>query len=216
MSSYVLSIIECDDQEMSLLSDAKVLGGIGAILVLLAGVPTVGWVLGIAGFVMILAAIYKISQAVNEKKIYNNMLTAVILAIVGVLVGSVVILPTLLSAFLNGYFAWPNFAPSASVTVTQWIAFGTTIGLGLLGAWVFFLASAVFLRRSYGAIGSKLMVRMFSTAGLLYLIGAASTIIGFGFLILVAAQILTAVAFFSIPTRYEELQAPTAPLQSAL
>lgn len=196
-----------------MLSDAKMLGGIGSILVLLTAVPTVGWVLGIAGFIMMLFAISQISQVLKERKIYNNMLTAVILAIVGVLVGSLVILPTVLSAFLNGYFSGPNLTPSASVTIAQWIAFGTAIGLGLLGAWAFLLASAVFLRRSYSAIGSKLNVHTFGTAGLLYLIGAATTIVGVGFLILVVAQIITVVAFFSIPSeRMEPVQAVAAPV----
>jgi uncharacterized membrane protein len=45
---------------------------------------------------------------------------------------------------------------------------------------------------------------MFSTAGLLYLIGAATAIIGVGFLVLLVAQILTAVAFLSIPERARE------------
>jgi uncharacterized membrane protein len=40
---------------------------------------------------------------------------------------------------------------------------------------------------------------MFSTAGLLYLIGAATAVIGVGFVILFVAEILTAVAFFSLP-----------------
>src|SRR5438552_1348105 len=66
---------------MSSISDARVLGGIGSILVLLSAVPNVGWLLGIAGFVMILLAIRNISQTVGDKKIYNNMLTAVILGI---------------------------------------------------------------------------------------------------------------------------------------
>lgn len=193
---------------MSLLSEARTLGGIGSVLVLLAATPSVGWVPGIAGFILMLAAIHNISQVVKEKKIYNNMIAAVILAIVGIIVGSLVILPTVLNAFLNGYFSGPNFAPSASVAIGQWIEFGIAIGLGLLGAWAFFLASAVFLRRSYQTIETKLNVHMFGTAGLLYLIGAVTTIIGVGFAILLIAQVLTAVAFWSIPIqKVEQFQA---------
>lgn len=194
---------------MTSLSNAKTLGGIGSILVLLTAAPNVGWVLGILGFVMILVAVKYISDNLNESKIFNNMITAVALSIAGILVASLVVATTMLSAFANGYFAstYP-FTPSASVTTAQWITFGTAIGLGLLAAWIFFLVSAVFLRRSYNSIGSKLNVHMFSTAGLLYLIGAATAVVGVGFLILFVAEILTAVAFFSLPERAAEVRQP--------
>jgi uncharacterized membrane protein len=195
------------------MSDAKTLGGIGAILVLLAAVPTVGWLLGIAGFVMMLVAINSIADSLRERGIFNDMMIAVVLSIVGILVGALVIVPTVLNAFANGYFgSGPSYAPAATVTTAQWIAFGTTIGLGLLAAWAIFLVSSVFLRRSYKAMGSRLNVGMFGTAGLLYLIGAATTIIGVGFLMLFVAQILTAVAFFSIPvTQNEQTHAVASP-----
>jgi len=59
--------------------------------------------------------------------------------------------------------------------------------------------SAIFLRRSYERIGVRLNVNMFQTTGLVYLIGAALTIVLVGFLILLIAEILQIVAFFSIP-----------------
>jgi uncharacterized membrane protein len=141
------------------------------------------------------------------------MLIAVFLSIAGIVVGSLVILGTVLSAFQNSYFSssYP-FTPSASVTTAQWTSFGIAIGLGLFGAWVFFLASSVFLRRSYKTIGSKLNVSKFGTAGLLYLIGAATTIVGVGFLVLLVAEIITAVAFWSIPEQpKEKLQRAVVP-----
>jgi uncharacterized membrane protein len=184
------------------LSNARTLGGIGSILVLVTAAPSVGWILGILGFVMILVAVRYISEDLKEKKIFGNMITAVILSILGILVASLVVAATVLSALANGYFGstYP-FSPSASVTTAQWITFGTEIGLGLFVAWIFFLVSAVYLRRSYDTIGSRLNIHMFSTAGLLYLIGAATAIIGVGFVILFVAEILTAVSFFSLPER---------------
>lgn len=181
------------------LSNAKTLGGIGAILVLLFVVPSAGAILGIAGFVMILVAVKYIADYFGERKILNDMMVAVILSVVGIAVGSFVIVPTVVGAFQNGYFGGTNFAPAPDVTAAQWITFGVAIGVGLLIAWAFFLASSVFIRRSYSTIGAKLNISMFGTAGLLFLIGAATSIVGIGFLILLVAQIITAVAFFSIP-----------------
>jgi len=192
-------------------SQAKTLGGIGAILVLLSFVPSVGALLGLVGFVMILFGVKYISDDLKDKAVFNNMILAVVLGIVGIGVGSLVIIPTAINAFQSGYFNGTNFATSPSVTNAQWIAFGTAIGLGLFVAWVFFLVSAVFLRRSYRTIGTKLNVGTFGTAGLLYLIGAATTVVGVGFLILLIAEIMTAVAFWSIPVeQQQQLRAPAA------
>ncbi|HZW57541.1 MAG TPA: DUF996 domain-containing protein [Nitrososphaerales archaeon] len=190
---------------MGSISQAKTLGGIGAILILLSFVPYAGGVFGIVGFVMVLVAVKYIADDVRDGGIFNNMVIAVVLSIVGILVGSLVALPTVISAFTSGYFTGPNFTPSPSITTAQWIAFGTAIGVGLFVAWAFFIASAVFMRRSYRTIGSKVNVGMFGTAGLLYLIGAATTIIGIGFALLLVAEILTAVAFFSLPEQVQRV-----------
>src|SRR5256712_146260 len=74
--------------------------------------------------------------------------------------------------------------------------------LVILGAfWVFTIISAVFLKRSYEKISQRLNVSAFATAGLLYLIGAALTIVLVGFLILLIALVFQVVAYFSIQDR---------------
>lgn len=192
---------------MSSLSSAKAVGGVGAILVLLSLVPQIGALFGIAGFIMILIAIKSISDTVEDPKIFKNMMTAVILSIIGIVIASVVVMATLLTAFQNGYFtsSYP-FTPSTAVTTAQWIAFGLAIGLGLFIAWILLLVSAIYLRRSYDLIGSALDVSAFKTAGLVYLIGAATAIVGVGFVIIIIGEIIGAVAFFSIPNQRPEKQ----------
>jgi uncharacterized membrane protein len=180
----------------SSLSDAKVLGGIGSILVLLTAVPNVGWLLGIVGFVLVLVAVKKISQTVNDKEIYGRMLTAVVLAIAAIAVGAVTIFGVVFRPLALGVTL--STLPSA-------IAAGNFLGLaalaigGLVAVEVLLVLSAVFVRRSYDSVSDKLGVGMFRTAGLLYLIGAATAIVGVGFLLIFVAEILQAVAFFSIP-----------------
>ena len=190
---------------MPALSSAKAIGGIGAILVMLTFVPNAGAIFGIAGFIMILVAVKKVADELENRKVFSDMMTAVILAIIGVAVASLVVFTTVFSAFQNGYFSsgYP-YTPSTTITTAQWVAFGLAIGLGLLIAWLFFLFSSLYLRRSYNAIGAELDVHMFGTAGLLYFIGAATAIIAVGFVLLFVAQILTAVAFFSIPEKRPE------------
>jgi uncharacterized membrane protein len=61
---------------MASLSQAKTLGGVGSILVLLGAIPNVGFVLAIVGFILILVAVKNVSESVNEPGIFNDMIIA--------------------------------------------------------------------------------------------------------------------------------------------
>ncbi|PIV56122.1 MAG: hypothetical protein COS15_02275, partial [Caldiserica bacterium CG02_land_8_20_14_3_00_36_38] len=68
------------------LKTAKLMGGIGAILTLLSFIPSIGWLLSIVGFVLVLLAVKTISDEVKESKIFSDYLVAVVLSVVSVLV----------------------------------------------------------------------------------------------------------------------------------
>jgi hypothetical protein len=86
---------------------------------------------------------------------------------------------------------------------------------GLLVVWVFLVISAVFLRRAYDKMSERLGVKMFDTAATFYLIGAILTIVFVGFIILFIAEIMQAIAFFSIPDRPPTQGAGVSPDPSA-
>jgi uncharacterized membrane protein len=184
--------------KMTAISEAKALGGTGAILVLLTGVPSVGWLLGIAGFVMILLAVKNISQVVSDKTIYSNMLKAVILGIGAIGVGTVTVVGAIYHVLGMGSFVGSKFMLPSSLPVGDWIGLAIAVAGGLLAVWALLVASAVFVRKSYKSMATTLGVKTFETAGFLYLIGAATAIIGVGLLIILVAEILLAVSFFSI------------------
>jgi uncharacterized membrane protein len=196
---------------MTKLSEAKTLGGIGSILVLLFIVPSVGWVLALVGFILMLIAIKYVSDAVADPSIFRNMIISVVLAVAGLIVGVVVILASVvnffgLTAFSGGFASMPPITPTTGGIV------GLVVGLvaGLAVIWILLTVSAIFARMSYNSMASKLGVSMFRTAGLLYLIGAATIIILVGFLILFEAIILSIVAFFSVPDQLPPMvSAPT-------
>ena len=180
---------------MASLGQAKTLGGVGSILVLLGAVPNVGFILAIVGFILILVAVKNVSESVNEPRIFNDMIIAVVLAIVGLVVFGVIVAVAILSFIGIGSIGTvtPGTLPMGLVN-----GIGLLIG-GLVVIWIFYLVSSIFLRRSYDRIATRLNVNMFHTTGLLYLIGAALTIIFVGLLIILIAEILQIVAFFSIP-----------------
>ncbi len=167
---------------MGSLSSAKTLGGVGGILVFLPFVSLVGWIL-------ILLATKEISETVQDKTIFDDALLAAITAVIGAVVFGVFVF----SGAIRGLFLPGPFG----IGGVGFLGF-----LVILGAfWVFTIISAIFLKRSYEKISQRLNVSAFATAGLLYLIGAALTIVIVGFLILLIALIFQVVAYFSIQDR---------------
>jgi uncharacterized membrane protein len=196
---------------MASLSDAKTLGGIGSILVLLTIVPAAGPILGIVGFVLVLIAVKYISDAVADSQIFQNMLISVIFSIGAVAVGAVTVVGTVLRVMGMGTYVGSSFELSKNIPVGDWMGLAAGVLAGLAVVWALLIVSAVFLRRSYGTVATKLNDNKFSTAGLLYLIGAATAIIGVGFILIFVAQIYLAVAFFSIPEKVSQTQTSTTP-----
>ncbi len=183
-----------------------------------SSVPTVGPILTIVGFILILFAFKNVADALNEPSIFNNMIYSVVLAIVGIVIGVVLVFGVLFSIVgLRGMTYTPGTPPPSS----DIIAVIGAVTLGLAVIWVFYIVSAIFLKKSYDRIGTRLNVGTFRTTGLLYLVGAATTIILIGFLITLIADILQIVAFFSIPdqppqqptTQQTWTQPPSPPVQ---
>jgi uncharacterized membrane protein len=190
---------------MAPLSQAKTLGGIGGILALLFWLPAhVGIVFLIVGLVLMLFAVKNIADTVGDQAIFSNMTYSVVLAIIGPIIATVV----LLAAAASLFSAFSSFTPG-TMTIPSgfWAALGFVILAGVI-LWVCILISTVFVKRSYDSIALKLRVDLFRTTGLLFLIGAATLIVLVGFVILFIAAILQIVAFFSIPEQVPSQMPP--------
>lgn len=164
---------------MASLSQARVLGGVGAILVFIP-------FLSLVGYILIIVAVRDISKDLRDKTIFRNVVIAALTGIVGALAGGLIFVDGIIGA-----------SGGTAMGVTRAAAFLT--GLGVV--WIFLIISAFFLRRAYNSMAVELGVGTFKTAGTLYLVGAALTVILVGFVLLFIAQILQAVAYFSIPDR---------------
>jgi len=160
---------------MATLSQAKVLGGVGAILIFIPFVSLVGYIL-------IIVAVRDISNDLQDREIFHNIVIAAGTGIVGAIAGALVVFIGVLgSSFTFG------------------LSGAAGVAFGLLIAWISLVVSAVFLRRAYGTMATRLGVGTFRTAATLYLVGAALTIVLVGFVLLFVAEILQAIAYFSIP-----------------
>jgi uncharacterized membrane protein len=186
---------------MASLNQAKTLGGVGSILMILALIPSVGWLVAIVGAILVLIAVKYISDVIEDKSVFNNYLISVILNILALAVGGLVIFASF----------WPLIFGSISGGFTPELDIITiifTVIIALVVVWIFYIVSAIFLRKSFNTISSRLNISMFGTAALLYLIGAALMIVVIGFIIILIADILQIVAFFSISEQTPPEQTP--------
>ncbi|MDG7008561.1 MAG: DUF996 domain-containing protein [Nitrososphaerota archaeon] len=186
---------------MATLGQAKTYGGVGSILALLLPVPSIGWLLCIAGLVLVLFAVKYVSEIVKDSSIFNDVVISIVVTIVGVVVGFFVLVASFFRFMglnnLNFADFGSNFNPS-TIPTGDWVGLIMWALLGIVVVWVLLTVSGVFLRRGYSKIGKALNIGMFGTAGFLFLIGAATTILVVGFIIIPIAFILMAVAFLSI------------------
>jgi uncharacterized membrane protein len=201
------------------------MGGVGSILVLLspfisltALVPPLTFIadailsigiasvtVGLIGSILILVAVKKISDAVNDREIFKNVLLAVIIPWVAVGVVSAVGLGIVMYAgpiiadgnYLaeGGYSGTdvvlpplPTFLVLPIVTLTM-----------VFGMWAALIASAWFLKRGYERIAVRTGTKTFRTVGRLYFYGALLVIVLIGAVLAFIAAVLQIKAFFSLP-----------------
>lgn len=186
---------------MTKLSEAKILGGIGALLSLFTFAPYAGPLIGLVGLILVFVAVKYIADETKEHSIFRNYLMNFILNIIAI--GAVIAI--MVAAFgLSGGFSWITTLQQQNITDfnTFWTAFGALVVgcvLALLIAWVLLILGALYLRKSYNSIAEHTKVDLFKTTGLVYLIGAATLIIVIGAFILIIAKILEIISFFSLP-----------------
>ena len=189
---------------MSNLSNAKVFGGIGALLMLIGGfIPYAGPIISIVGLVFVFIAVKTISELVKDNDIFKNYLYNFIFSIISIIAILIIIL---IGFGAIGGFSWITSLQDINITDFQtfWNYFGGIIGyaiLALIVGWILSIISAIYLRRSYNSIAKHTKVSLFKTTGTFYFIGAITTIILIGFIILFIARIIEIISYFSLPDK---------------
>jgi len=207
------------------LETSRTLGGIGALLMFIG--PIVGMytgILGLIGLILALIGLKGLADNYNEQRIFNNALYGVLTIIVGAVISIAIIV---IAAF--GLFAalGIDLSDLASMQATfqqiDWVAimdwsiiwpYVAAILASLIVFFVFIIVMALFLRTSLNFLSAKSKVGLFSTTGLILLIGAALTIIAIGLLLIWVDLLILAVAFFSIrpaPAQPAATMAPQPP-----
>ncbi len=208
---------------MSELSNAKIFGEIGSILLLISCLtfisPAVG-LLGLVGLILVLIALNGFANYYKEKGIFNNALYGIIIFIVGVVVTIAVAIFILVDFLTSLGIDLTNWQSLQSVDWTSIITPDKIMGLigsgivALVLLFIFCILGAYFLRKSLDLLATKTNVKLFGTTGLILLIGAVLTIVFVGFILLFVAILLLVISFFSINTPAVTPETSQPPVQN--
>ncbi|MGC8769593.1 DUF996 domain-containing protein [Calditerrivibrio sp.] len=144
----------------------KILGGLGGIFLFLLFVPGIGILLGLAGYVLFLIAMYEISKVYNDQKIFNWSLMGVILSTLGLIF---VIFYELLfgAAGLLGTLLGSNLMENVLVFV---ISIGPI--MDIIVAIVLFVYAYYLLYKALKKVAEYTQISMFKLAGQLLFMGS--------------------------------------------
>jgi len=193
------------------LETTKILGGIGAVLMLVSPIGTQMGLAGLAGIILVMIAIYRLSYHYNEPAIFNNALYGAIIAIVGIAVFMAVMAVTLVDLMTAlgidiNWTNWTNWTMYQNIhweQITDWNTYWPYIAIIIADFVILFISFTIagtFLRKTFHLLGEKTGIHAFHTAATLVFIGALLTIIAVGLLLIWIALIFLAIAFFSIRT----------------
>ncbi len=198
---------------------SKMLGAVGALLMFIGIIPYVNYfgVIQLVGLVLVMTSLYNFASYYRERGIFNKALYGLIIGIVGGVISIAAVIATVLTSltdFLRAIFpnwngdwtALSGLIPNPSnLSLNNILPFLARIFTVFIILWVFSIIAAFFVRRSLKTLSAKSGVGLFSTAGLLLLIGAALIIVGIGLVLVWISALLLAIAFFRM--RPEQAQA---------
>jgi uncharacterized membrane protein len=209
------------------LESSKTLGGIGAILLFVGGVafliqPLITLALGFVGALLLLFGLKGLADYYKEKGIFINGLYGFVTLIVGAVVslaGFVYLffytsyvtdlVAVLYPGFTGDWSTLPNLTVNPNPIAADIVPFIGPILAILVVIWIFVFVVAFFTWRSLKGVASKSNVGLFSTAGLLLLVGAIIPVLGL--ILMGIAVLLMAIAFFQIKPQPEQPMAAVAP-----
>lgn len=176
------------------LSTPKTLAGLGSLFAVLSIIPYLGWLLAIAGWILLLVAFHQYSKALSENEIFKRFLIGFMLSIFGFFIAIYFgVFGAITTAFMGG---------GHEGAVAAGIGIGSL--LAILVSYALTVASFYLYKQSFSLIASGLDHNLIKTAGTVLFAGAILTIIVIGILVIFGGWILSAIAFFTAPTELKQ------------
>lgn len=190
---------------------SKNLSAVGSLLIVVGAAAgfavDFSGILSLIGVILLLIGLKGLANFYKEEGIFNNALYSILVAIGGCVVGVGVIAASAVSALADLGIDWVNIEDWSNVGTDVGTVFAdfdlsaiaSLLGALLVGLIIFYavmIISMYFLRKSMNQLSTKTGISLFSTAGILVLIGAVLPVIGL--LIIWIGFILATVAFFQM------------------
>jgi uncharacterized membrane protein len=176
------------------------LGRIGILLPVAAIIPFIGPLAGLAVLVLLLMSHHYFSKFYKRPEIFKKALIGLVIPVAADLVGGIIIVIAVGSAFVSGMGG--NVEKSPDFQQITGLIFES--GLTIVGALVILIGSIIgyfFYFQALKVLAEKSGQKLFRTAGLLYFLGAIGIIVLFiGFFVMIVGWIVHVVAYFSIHT----------------
>jgi uncharacterized membrane protein len=198
------------------IESSKNLGGVGALLMFIGIFPYINYfgIVELIGAILVLVALHGFGSYYKEEGIFNNALYGIITGIVGVVlavaIGIAIVLPNIKDFLMKIFPSWngdwstisslSGMTPDTSnIAIGDLIPFIEAAIVVFVILWVFAIIATFFVRRSLKQLSAKTNFGLFSTTGLLLLIGAVLVILfGIGLLLMWIAALILAIAFFTM------------------
>ncbi len=202
------------------LKNAKILGGIGALLTLLIIVgfinPAAGVLIALVGLALLFIGVKYIADVTKDSSIFRNYLYCFICTFIAIIAVCAILFSTFASVGGIEYFtSIQSMDMTDPMVVLDYLTpFLVGCALAFLIGWIFIIIGAFYMKKSYNSITAHTKIELFKTTGLVYLIGAFTLIIGIGAIIIIIAKIMEIIAFFSLPDNITDVLSPGTPSSS--
>lgn len=207
------------------LQTSRMLGVIGALLMVLTIIPSVGGLFMIVGIILVLIALKGYADAYKESSIFNHALYTVIFEIIGVIVfvgvffyGAMEFLSSLGINSFTDFQSLQSIDWETMITPSNILPFIGIIALGLVILFAFTVIASLYFKKAMNVLSTKTNVKLFHTTGTVFLVGAVLTIILFGLVLIWVSMILLMIAFYESkpvePVQQSQESKPVKPQES--
>jgi uncharacterized membrane protein len=200
----------------------RLLGIIGAFLMVIGFFPVLGGMMGIftlVGIIFVLIALKGYGDSYKDGTIFRNAVYTVIFEIIGVVVFIAVIavaavgfLASLGIKNLADFRALQNINWQSMINFNNLLPFIGVILLAILILFVFSVLASWYFKKAMATLSAKTGVKLFHTTGTLFFVGAILTVILVGFILIWVSLILLAISFYEIKPE-GQMQQPISPPQ---
>jgi uncharacterized membrane protein len=181
----------------------RLLGIIGAFLMVIGFIPSIGGVFMIIGLIFVLIALKGYGDAYKDGSILHNTLYTIVFEIIGVVVCIGIIIygamGFLSSLGINNFMelrSWQAIDWQNAVNINNILPFVGAIVLGLVILFAFTVLASLYFKKAMNTLSGKTEVKLFHTTGTVFFVGALLTIIFIGFIVIWVAFILLMISFY--------------------